>query len=144
MKLSKTFLFLTLLTLSRISFALTSDQEYLAKSIYHECREQSICSYEDWQKIAKVAYNRQLAYSVWKFKARCSSIACIVQSKEYTSAKLLNKPIKEQEVYLKIVAFVEKGDFGSSKFLFFSTQGKGKKRKMKYRGDVDNLIGDNK
>lgn len=144
MKLSKTFLFLILLTLSRSSFALTSDQEYLAKSIYHECRETSICSLEDWQKIAKVAYNRQRAYSVWKFGAKCPSIACIVQSKEYTSARLLHKPIKEQEVYLKIVAFVKQGDFGKSKFLFFSTQGKGKKRKMRYRGNVDNLIGDNK
>lgn len=140
---SKTFLFLILLVLSRSSLALTSEQEYLAKSLYWECREQAICNTTDWQKIAKVAYNRQRAYKVWKFGAKCSRISCIVQSKEYTSAKLLHKPIKEQEIYKKIVAFVKRGNFGNSKYLYFSTKGRGKNRKMTYRGNLMKLIGDN-
>jgi hypothetical protein len=144
MKLSKTFLFLILLVLSRSSFALTSEQAYLARSIYLECREASLCKTTDWQKIAKVAYNRQRAYKKWKFGAKCPSLVCILQSKEYKSAKLLRKPIKEQEIYKKIVAFVKRGNFGNSKYLFFSTKGAGKNKKMKYRGNLMQLIGDNK
>lgn len=138
---SKTFLFLILLVLSKSSFALTSEQTWLAKSIYHECRETSICSLQDWQKIANVAYNRQRAYKVWKFGARCSSIACIVQSKEYTSASLLKQPIKDKEVFERIKKLVLQGKFGTSNYLFFSTVGTGKNRKMVYRGNLMKLIG---
>jgi hypothetical protein len=140
-KPSKTFLFLTLLVLSRSSFALTSEQEYLAKNLYHECREQAICNITDWQKIAKVAYNRQKAYKKWKFGARCNSIACIVQSKEYTSANKLGKPIKDKEVFERIKKFVLASRFGNWKYLFFSTKGKSKSRKMVYRGNLIKLIG---
>ena len=143
MKQSKTFLFLTLLVLSRSSLALTSEQEYLAKSIYHECREKNICSLQDWQKIAKIAYNRQRAYKKWKFGVRCPSIACIVQSKEYTSASKLKQPIKDKKVFEKIKKFVLAGQFGDWEYLFFSTKGKGTNRRMVYRGNVDKLIGDN-
>ena len=132
------------MVLSRSSFALTREQTWLAKSIYHECREQSICSLQDWQKIAKVAYNRQKAYKKWKFGARCPSIVCIVQSKEYTSARLLKQPIKDKEVFERIKKFVLAGQFGTSKYLFFSTKGKGKTRKMVYRGNLMKLIGDKK
>lgn len=138
---SKTFLFLILLVLSRSSFALTSEQIWLAKNIYHECREQSICSYQDWQKIARVAYNRQKAYKVWRFGAKCNSIACIVQSKEYTSASLFKQPIKDKEVFERVKRFVQAGQFGTSKYLFFSTKTKGKYRKMVYKGNVNKLIG---
>lgn len=141
MKQHKTFLFLILLVLSRSSFALTSEQFYLAKNIYHECREESICSKQDWQKIAKVAYNRQKSFKVWKFGARCNSISCIVQSKEYTSYKLINKPIKDKEIFKKIKLFVQQGRYGNWKYLYFSTRGKGGKRKMYYLGNVDKLIG---
>lgn len=139
---SKIFLFLILLVLSRSSWALTSEQEWLAKSIYHECREQSICKTSDWQKIARVALNRQQAYKAWKFGARCPSIACIVQSKEYTSASLLDKPIKDKEVFERVKKFVLVGKFGNWKYLFFSTKGSGKTRKMVYRGNLMKLIGD--
>lgn len=138
---SKTFLFLILLVLSRSSLALTSEQTWLAKSIYLECRESSLCKTTDWQKIAKVAYNRQRAYKAWKFGANCPSIACIVQSKEYTSARLLDKPIKDKKVFERITKFVQAGRFGTSKYLFFSTVGTGKNRKMVYRGNLMKLIG---
>jgi hypothetical protein len=140
---SKTFFFLILLVLSRSSFALTNEQLWLAKSIYHECREETICSIQDWQKIASVAYNRQRAYKVWKFGAKCNNIVCIVQSKEYTSSKLLGTAINETGIFKKIINFVVTGKFGNWKYLFFSTKGKGKKRKMFYRGNIDNLLGDN-
>jgi hypothetical protein len=120
---SKTFLFLILLVLSRSSFALTSEQTWLAKSIYLECREQAICKTSDWQKMAKVAYNRQRAFKKWKFGARCPSIACIVQSKEYISASNLKQPIKDKKVFERIKKFVLQGQFGTSKYLFFSTVG---------------------
>ena len=142
MKPSKTFLFLILLVLSRSSLALTSEQAWLAKSIYLECREKTICKTTDWQKIARVALNRQQAYRVWKFGARCSGIACIVQSKEYTSASLLKQPIKDKEVFERIKKFVLQGQFGTGKYLFFNTKGKGKNRKMVYRGNLMKLIGD--
>ena len=141
MKPSKTFLFLILLVLARSSLALTSEQAWLAKSLYWECREQAICKTTDWQKIAKVAYNRQRAYKAWKFGARCPSIACILQSKEYTSASLLDKPIKDKKVFERIKKFVLVGKFGNWKYLFFGTKGTGKNRKMVYRGNLMKLIG---
>ena len=137
------FIFLTLLVLSQTTSAAalsSSDQFWLSRSIYHECREQKICSYEDWRKIASVALNRQRAFSVWRFGATCPTIACIVRSKEYTSNRLLLKPIKDKKVFKEIESFVSAGDFGVSSYLFFSTLGKGVNQRMRYRGDINKLL----
>lgn len=136
-------LYLTTL-LATTPVSATTEQIFLAKSIYHECREEAICSTKDWQRIAKVAFNRQQAYKTWKFGAKCRSISCIVRSKEYTSASSLGKPIKDKKVFEKIKKFVLAGQFGTSNYLFFSTKGKGKHRKMSYRGNLMKLIRDNK
>jgi hypothetical protein len=137
------FIFLILLVLSQTTSATvlsSSDQFWLSRSIYHECREKSICSREDWRRIAKVAENRKVAYSVWRFGAKCPSLACIVRSKEYTSSGLLLKPIKDKVVFKEIQSFVQIEDFGTSAYLFFSTLGKGNNRKMKYRGNINKFL----
>ena len=137
------FIFLILLVLSQTISATTlssSDQFWLSRSIYHECKEKSICSREDWQKIASVALNRQRAFLVWRFGATCPTISCIVRSKEYTSSGLLDSPIKDTVVFREIESFVSAGDFGTSSYLFFSTRGKGVKRRMRYRGDINKLL----
>ena len=142
------FIFLILLVLSQTTSASVlsaSDQLWLSRSIYHECREKLICSREDWRRIAKVAENRRAAFSVWKFGAKCPTLACIVRSKEYTSHRRLLRPIKDIAVFEEIQAFVQAGDFGTSSYLFFSTKGKGRHRRMSYRGNINNLLntGDN-
>lgn len=137
------FIFLLLLVLSQTTSARVlspSDQFWLSRSIYHECREKSICSREDWKRIAKVAENRRAAFSVWGFGATCPTISCIVQSKEYTSHRLLLRPIKDKAVFREIESFVSSEDFGTSSYLFFSTKGKGGHRRMTYRGNINNLL----
>lgn len=137
------FIFLILLVLSQTTSATvlsSSDQFWLSRSIYHECREKKICSRSDWQKIAKVALNRQRAFSVWKFGATCPTLACLVRSKEYTSSGILDRPIRDTAVFEEIESFVSAGDFGTSSYLFFSTLGKGANRRMKYRGDINKLL----
>ena len=124
------------LVLPNLALALTStEQILLSKNIYHECREKTICSKADWQKIAKVALNRvALAkQGKQKFGAKQATLQGILTSNEYTSRKKLNKPIKDKEIWVKIKKFVKQGKFGVSKATFFSTKGKGRKRKMVYR-----------
>ena len=137
------FIFLTLLVLSQTTSATvlsSSDQFWLSRSIYHECREKKVCSFSDWEKIASVALNRQRAFSVWRFGATCPAISCIVKSREYTSSGLLDTPIKDKVIFREIESFVSAGDFGTSSYLFFSTLGKGASRRMKYRGDISKLL----
>lgn len=125
-----------LLLLPNIALALTpAEQLLLSKSIYAECREETICNKADWQKIAKVALNRVTLAKLGKqkFGAKQATLQGILTSKEYTSRRLLNKPIKDKEVLEKIQKFVRQGKFGTSKATFFSTKGKGRKRKMVYR-----------
>lgn len=140
MKPSKTFLFLTLLVLSRSSFALSTEETCLAKSIYYECREEAICKEQDWINVESVAYNRQLAWETWHFGAKSDSLCDIVASREYTSYKFLAKEPAEKTVYLKIKAFLQVCH-KHTEYLFFSTKGKGKHRKMIYRGNLMKLIG---
>lgn len=137
------FIFLILLALSQTTSATvlsSSDRFWLSRSIYHECREKKICSVSDWQKIVSVALNRQRAFSVWRFGAKCRSLSCIVRSKEYTSHRLLLRPIKDKVVFREIESFLLSENFGTSSYLFFSTLGKGVSRRMKYRGDINKLL----
>ena len=137
------FIFLILLILSQTTSASilsASDQFWLSRNIYHECREKKVCSKGDWQKIASIALNRRRAFSVWKFGATCPTIACIVRSKEYTSYRLLLSLIRDKEVFKEIESFVSTGGFETTSYLFFSTLGKGANRRMKYRGDINKLL----
>jgi hypothetical protein len=137
------FIFLILLVPSQTTPATilsSSDRFWISRSIYHECREKKVCPKKDWRKLTRVALNRQHAFSVWKFGAKCRSLSCIVRSKEYTSHRLLDRPIKDKIVFREIQAFLLSGDFGTSSYLFFSTCGKGSERRMKYRGNINKLL----
>ena len=109
----KTLTLLVLLVTSQFAGAMTKEQTCLAKNIYLEARG---VSKKQWSYVASVALNRS--------KKQGKSLCEVVRSRQYTSSKLWNKPIKETDTYKKIEDFVLAGCFAKTKYMFFSTKGR--------------------
>jgi len=139
MKLSKTFLFLTLLALSRSSPALSlQEKSCIAKTIYIECRDKRYCTKNSWRHILSVIRNRQQAYTKWKFGAKSPNACHIVSSWEFSGAKLLGNNVKERKVYNDIEGYLETQQYkSSSDYLYFNPR----KHRMNLRGSLVKLLG---
>lgn len=137
-QISKTFLFLILLVLSRSSLALTSEEKScITKTTFIECRDKRYCNTKAWESILSVILNRQEAFPIWKFGAKSRNACNLVASKEFSGFKLLKTKVKEPIVYLEIKNFFNKQGWKSTNsFLYFNPV----KAKMNLHGNVRTLI----
>lgn len=105
----KLLLIVSLLMVSVNVSALTkSEEDCIHKSVYREVRGlQPI----HWGLTANVIVNRQHEYSKHRFHAKSKHICDIVKSPEFPSRIFLNKPIKEKQLFIKIVNYLRSHDY---------------------------------
>lgn len=121
----KTLLLIILLTTSQFSFAYSNNEiECLAKSTYLEGRSLNKTL---WIEIAKVAVKR--SKNPHKYSSKSANLCDIVATKEYTSSKLLHKPIKEKKIYAKILSTLQTTSLQNGKFTYFSSH----RNKLKFK-----------
>lgn len=97
----KSIVFLVLLFTSQFSSAKISKAEFtcVSKNIYYEARGDK----KSWVKAAQVVYTRGLLWKKGeKFSSKSSNLCDIVKSPEFSTRKLLNKPIKEKKTFKEI------------------------------------------
>lgn len=88
---------LFLLLVSNSAFAVDFIEfECVVKSVYHEGRS---ATKKDWLKIANVVYNRKIDFKKHKYGAKSGHMCDIVKSKEFNTHDILNKKIREMDIY---------------------------------------------
>lgn len=86
-------------TLSQALELSESEFNCLVHNVYLEGRS---LSDTEWVKIGAVALNRSHNWDNYHYGAASKNLCDIVSSREYSSRKLLHKPIKEKAIFAKI------------------------------------------
>ena len=114
----KVVLLIAALLFSGVAYPLTkSELTCLALSTYHEARSESKT---DWLRVASVAINRQKQHRY--YGARTGDICAIVKSKQYTSAKLLKRKIRDTKSLKAIFAELSRAKLPITRATHFKTR----------------------